>query len=104
MHMAAACFSPGATTRTEPVGPYQTRGGSIAPDDPARAPTMVMIDGRAPLRLAADQRATADPAALAAGYVPLFEFRRQRCLHVTYYARGDTRKRGVALVIFAAGM
>ena len=55
-----------------------------------------------PLRLVADQRAAADRAALATEYVQLFDFRRRCCLHLTYYTCGDTRKRGEALVVFAA--
>jgi nitrate reductase molybdenum cofactor assembly chaperone NarJ/NarW len=55
-----------------------------------------------PLRSVADLRAHADPAALAAEYVQLFDFRRRCCLHLTYYTCGDTRKRGEALVLFAA--
>jgi nitrate reductase molybdenum cofactor assembly chaperone NarJ/NarW len=55
-----------------------------------------------PLRVVADHRRAADPATLAAGYVDLFDFRRRCCLHLTYYTAGDTRKRGEALVLFAA--
>ncbi|HYN97321.1 MAG TPA: nitrate reductase molybdenum cofactor assembly chaperone [Pilimelia sp.] len=55
-----------------------------------------------PLRAVADHRRHADPAALAAAYVELFDFRRRCCLHLTYYTAGDTRKRGEALVLFAA--
>jgi nitrate reductase molybdenum cofactor assembly chaperone NarJ/NarW len=55
----------------------------------------------APLGLTADHRAGADPAALAAEYVRLFDFRRRCCLHLTYYTAGDTRLRGEALVAFA---
>jgi len=56
-----------------------------------------------PLRLVAEHRAAADPGRLADEYVPLFDFRRRCCLHLTYYTAGDTRKRGEALVLFAAG-
>lgn len=55
-----------------------------------------------PLRSVADMRARADPATLATEYVQLFDFRRRCCLHLTYYTCGDTRKRGEALVLFAA--
>jgi nitrate reductase delta subunit len=55
-----------------------------------------------PLRLVARHHAETDPTALAAGYVELFDFRRRCCLHLTYYTCGDTRKRGEALVAFAA--
>jgi nitrate reductase delta subunit len=56
-----------------------------------------------PLRLVAQHRADTEPTALAARYVELFDFRRRCCLHLTYYTAGDTRKRGEALVLFAAG-
>jgi nitrate reductase delta subunit len=39
----------------------------------------------------------AGPIALATGYVETFDFRRRSCLYLTYYADGDTRRRGVAL-------
>jgi nitrate reductase delta subunit len=38
--------------------------------------------------------------ALAADYVDTFDLRRRICLYLTYYAFGDTRKRGTALVRF----
>ena len=56
-----------------------------------------------PLGAVAEHRAGTDPARLAAGYVELFDFRRRCCLHLTYYTCGDTRRRGEALVLFAAG-
>lgn len=37
------------------------------------------------------------PIALATQYVETFDFRRRSCLYLTYYADGDTRRRGVAL-------
>lgn len=40
------------------------------------------------------------PAVLAADYVETFDLRRRCCLYLTYYAFGDTRKRGAALVRF----
>jgi nitrate reductase delta subunit len=55
-----------------------------------------------PLRLVAEHRRTTDPGALVTDYVELFDFRRRCCLHLTYYTAGDTRKRGEALVLFAA--
>jgi nitrate reductase molybdenum cofactor assembly chaperone NarJ/NarW len=42
----------------------------------------------------------ADPMQLAARYVETFDMRRRACLHLTYYAYGDTRKRGMALLRF----
>ncbi|MBV8994736.1 MAG: nitrate reductase molybdenum cofactor assembly chaperone [Pseudonocardiales bacterium] len=40
------------------------------------------------------------PMQLAAHYVETFDLRRRHCLHLTYYAYGDTRKRGMALLRF----
>lgn len=37
---------------------------------------------------------------LAQQYVETFDLRRRSCLHLTYYAYGDTRKRGMALLRF----
>ena len=39
-----------------------------------------------------------EPAALAADYVETFDLRRRASLHLTYYAHGDTRERGMALL------
>lgn len=41
-----------------------------------------------------------DPLKLAAQYVETFDMRRRASLHLTYYAYGDTRKRGMALLRF----
>jgi nitrate reductase delta subunit len=38
------------------------------------------------------------PAAAAADYVATFDHRKRCCLYLTYYAHGDTRKRGMALL------
>lgn len=56
----------------------------------------------APLRQVALHRSGIDATSLASEYVQLFDFRRRCCLHLTYYTCGDTRKRGEALVRFAA--
>lgn len=40
------------------------------------------------------------PMELAAHYVETFDLRRRHCLHLSYYAYGDTRKRGMALLRF----
>ena len=42
----------------------------------------------------------AGPLQLAARYVEPFDMRRRASLHLTYYAYGDTRKRGMALLRF----
>jgi nitrate reductase molybdenum cofactor assembly chaperone NarJ/NarW len=41
---------------------------------------------------------TGDQTALAAGYVETFDLRRRATLELTYYAHGDTRERGMALL------
>jgi nitrate reductase molybdenum cofactor assembly chaperone NarJ/NarW len=41
---------------------------------------------------------TGDATALAARYVETFDLRRRASLHLTYYAHGDTRERGMALL------
>ncbi|MEU4446233.1 nitrate reductase molybdenum cofactor assembly chaperone [Actinosynnema sp. NPDC050801] len=38
--------------------------------------------------------------ALAQHYVETFDLRKRNCLHLSYYAYGDTRKRGMALLRF----
>ncbi|HEY0638611.1 MAG TPA: nitrate reductase molybdenum cofactor assembly chaperone [Pseudonocardiaceae bacterium] len=47
-----------------------------------------------------DHLGTEPPTALAADYVSTFDLRRRCCLYLTYYAYGDTRKRGIALLGF----
>jgi nitrate reductase delta subunit len=58
--------------------------------DPARGDLTAMID-----RLRAGSL-----VALAADYVETFDLRRRNSLHLTYYAHGDTRGRGMALLRF----
>ena len=41
---------------------------------------------------------TGEPTALAARYVETFDLRRRATLELTYYAHGDTRERGMALL------
>ncbi|QRY52080.1 nitrate reductase molybdenum cofactor assembly chaperone [Mycolicibacterium septicum] len=41
-----------------------------------------------------------DPMQRASNYVETFDMRRRSSLHLTYYAYGDTRKRGMALLRF----
>jgi nitrate reductase delta subunit len=41
---------------------------------------------------------TGDATALAARYVETFDLRRRASLYLTYYAHGDTRERGMALL------
>ena len=76
------------------------------------APTLAMTDqlitaagelpesvGEPLLRVLHEFRA-ADPLQLAVRYVETFDMRRRASLHLTYYAYGDTRKRGMALLRF----
>jgi nitrate reductase molybdenum cofactor assembly chaperone len=53
-----------------------------------------------PLGRFLDHLDTTTPAALAADYVATFDHRKRCCLYLTYYAYGDTRKRGMALLRF----
>jgi nitrate reductase delta subunit len=46
--------------------------------------------------------ATTAPGRLATDYVETFDLRRRCCLYLTYYAHGDTRKRGMALLRFTS--
>jgi nitrate reductase delta subunit len=53
-----------------------------------------------PLRRFLDHLGATDPGRLAREYVETFDLRRRCCLYLTYYAHGDTRKRGMALLEF----
>ncbi|WP_419995663.1 nitrate reductase molybdenum cofactor assembly chaperone [Streptomyces boninensis] len=47
-----------------------------------------------------DHCAATPLAELAAHYTEVFDFRARRCLYLTWWRDGDTRRRGVALVAF----
>jgi nitrate reductase delta subunit len=47
----------------------------------------------------ADWFAAASPSALARDYVETFDLRRSCSLYLTYYLHGDTRRRGMALLL-----
>lgn len=47
-----------------------------------------------------DRTREAEPLALRTRYVETFDLRRRHSLHLTYFAYGDTRKRGMALLRF----
>ncbi|WP_067468739.1 nitrate reductase molybdenum cofactor assembly chaperone [Nocardia amamiensis] len=55
---------------------------------------------RAQLSECLDYLRTTPPLELAAAYVETFDMRRRASLHLTFYAYGDTRKRGMALLRF----
>ncbi|WP_067833791.1 nitrate reductase molybdenum cofactor assembly chaperone [Nocardia lijiangensis] len=62
-----------------------------------------------PLQMFCDKAAHRDPLDLAADYVATFDHHKRFSPYLTYFAYGDTRKRGVALLRFkhtyrAAGM
>jgi nitrate reductase delta subunit len=52
----------------------------------------------APLRVFLDHATRIPPSELAADYVATFDHRKRCCLFLTYYAHGDTRNRGMALL------
>jgi nitrate reductase delta subunit len=52
----------------------------------------------APLLAFLDRVAAVPLPALAADYVATFDHRKRCCLYLTYYAHGDTRRRGMALL------
>jgi nitrate reductase delta subunit len=55
---------------------------------------------RAPIIDFVRECSTTNPLQLATRYVETFDMRRRASLHLTYYAYGDTRKRGMALLRF----
>jgi nitrate reductase delta subunit len=54
----------------------------------------------APLRRFLEHLAATTPPAAAAAYVTTFDHQKRCCPYLTYYAHGDTRKRGMALLRF----
>lgn len=66
------------------------RGALVHMPEPARSRLAGLLD----------HLSSTDPTTLAAQYVATFDLRRRCCLYLTYYAYGDTRKRGVALLAF----
>ncbi|GAA0522521.1 hypothetical protein Ade02nite_81900 [Paractinoplanes deccanensis] len=52
----------------------------------------------APLHRFLQHARAAEPIRLAEDYVATFDQRKRCCLYLTYYAYGDTRKRGMALL------
>lgn len=65
-----------------------------------RAAALLPDDVGAPLRRFLDHLGTTSLSDLAADYVDTFDHRRRCCLFLTYFAHGDTRKRGLALLSF----
>jgi nitrate reductase delta subunit len=69
-----------------------------------RLPLLRAVTAPLPARLAGplgrflDHLETTPPADLQADYVATFDLRRRCSLYLTYYAHGDTRRRGMALL------
>ena len=77
---------------------YPDAGVAAARDDVA-GEVSALPDG--PVREALERFLagwTGDQTALAARYVETFDLRRRASLYLTYYAHGDTRERGMALL------
>ncbi|OFB37578.1 nitrate reductase molybdenum cofactor assembly chaperone [Mycolicibacterium sp. (ex Dasyatis americana)] len=55
---------------------------------------------RAPMAEFLNRFGETDPMRRASNYVETFDMQRRSSLHLTYYAYGDTRKRGMALLRF----
>lgn len=102
-------LKPAARARTEAWHPYAWQVQSLLlgyPDD-AQPRRLALADRVAPalpehvraalIRFTAHARSV-PPGDLAAAYVATFDHRRRCCPYLTYYAHGDTRKRGVALL------
>ena len=67
----------------------------------AEATATVPVAASAPLRRLCRHLAATDLLDLQADYVATFDLRRRNALHLTYFAGGDTRRRGLALWRFA---
>ena len=52
----------------------------------------------APMRRFLEHATRTTPGEMAEHYVATFDHRKRCCLYLTYYAHGDTRKRGLALL------
>lgn len=78
-----------------PDGRWRERLPMLA-DEAARLPAAY----RTPLQEFLQHAAVTDATELEADYVATFDTKRRCCLYLTYYAHGDTRKRGMALLDF----
>ena len=80
-------------------------------------PTMALFDGlgqlaeaasaaprasREPFRIFLEWLSRTSPNTVATHYVETFDLRRRCALYLTYYRYGDTRKRGMAMLVFKA--
>ncbi|MEU0600213.1 nitrate reductase molybdenum cofactor assembly chaperone [Streptomyces sp. NPDC006393] len=98
-----------AIPRTEPWYPYAWQVQSLLlayPDEEFaqhlslahRVAPALPEQVRAPLLAFTAHAGRTTPAELAAAYVATFDHRKRCCPYLTYYAHGDTRKRGIALL------
>ncbi|MFJ6699445.1 nitrate reductase molybdenum cofactor assembly chaperone [Streptomyces sp. NPDC091272] len=80
----------------------------VYPDETRRADLPMLDAALAPLRVPAAtllrdfvaHAAATPPQELAAHYVQVFDFKNRRCLYLSWWADGDTRRRGMSLVRF----
>ena len=75
------------------------------PDDEWRARLPLLEQAaaalpRTPLARFVEHAQSSDAATMTRSYVETFDLRRRCCPYLTYYAFGDTRKRGMALLRF----
>lgn len=100
---------PTRAPRTQPWHPHAWQAQSLLlayPDEQfeqrlalARRVAAILPDSAAGPLLRFTAHAEQTPAAeLAAAYVATFDHRKRCCPYLTYYAHGDTRKRGIALL------
>jgi len=69
-------------------------------DDLSDAAAQLPDEVRVPLETLLTHLRVTAPLTLAADYVATFDLRKRASMHLTYYAYGDTRKRGMALLRF----
>jgi nitrate reductase molybdenum cofactor assembly chaperone NarJ/NarW len=95
------------TDRYNAAHAWQTQSLLLAyPDEPfhrrlpllGRVPATLPAPVGEPLARFLDHARRTPPTELAADYVATFDQRKRCCLYLTYYAYGDTRKRGLALL------
>ncbi|MFY1621216.1 nitrate reductase molybdenum cofactor assembly chaperone, partial [Micromonospora sp. WMMD736] len=79
---------------------YPTAETAELLDDVANAAAELPAEVREPLSEFIGWFRDAAPTQRASTYVETFDMRRRCSLHLTYYAYGDTRKRGMALLRF----
>jgi nitrate reductase molybdenum cofactor assembly chaperone NarJ/NarW len=89
---------PGAWQAQSLLLAYPDEGLTSRLDLLRRTAATLPADIGAPLERFLDHVAATPLNELAADYVATFDHRKRCCLFLTYYAHGDTRKRGMALL------